>query len=179
MRLFAHQHNSMVTAGFIASVMMIVGANAALAVGGPESAPFEPSQDARAKMATVHEQMAACLRSDMPIAHCRAKMMTRCQGVMGKPGCSSMGMNAAAPAANKRAPGGSDADVAAHVKEALHSDPFFYDKHVNVAVESGDVVLKGFVEDNRQLLDAAEIAATAAGDRKIINSLSIKQDYPN
>ncbi len=179
MRLFKPRHNNMVIAGLIGNVMMIVGANAAWAADQPASAQAEPQQDARAKLAIVHEQMASCLRSDMPISHCRARMMTRCQDAMGKSGCSMMGMNSAPQAVNQRAPAGSDSDVATRVKKALHSDAYLYDKHVDVAVESGNVVLNGFVEDNRQLLDAADIATATAGDRKIINRLSIKQDYPN
>jgi osmotically-inducible protein OsmY len=31
------------------------------------------------------------------------------------------------------------------VKDALHSDPYFYDKHVTVSVKNGAVVLRGFV----------------------------------
>jgi hypothetical protein len=42
-------------------------------------------------MATVHQKMAECLRSDRPIAECRAEMMKSCKGVMGEAGCPMMG----------------------------------------------------------------------------------------
>jgi osmotically-inducible protein OsmY len=41
------------------------------------------------------------------------------------------------------------------------------------------VHLKGFVQDNRDLLAANEVAMKAAGNRKIINELIIKQNFPN
>jgi hypothetical protein len=34
-----------------------------------------PSKEMRAKMASAHEQMAACLRSDRPMAECHDEMM--------------------------------------------------------------------------------------------------------
>jgi osmotically-inducible protein OsmY len=77
------------------------------------------------------------------------------------------------------APQGADADLAAHVKQALHSDKSLDDRHVDVAVEHGDVVLNGFVQDSRELLVAAQVASKAAGNHKIVNRLLIKQNYPN
>jgi hypothetical protein len=46
----------------------------------------------RAKMATLHEQMAACLRSDKSFSDCRGEMMKGCQQLMGEHGCPMMGM---------------------------------------------------------------------------------------
>jgi osmotically-inducible protein OsmY len=71
---------------------------------------------------------------------------------------------------------GTDADLAAHVKQALHSDKTFDDRHVTVAVDHGDVVLNGFVQDSRELLVAAQVAGKAAGSHKIVNHLLIKQN---
>lgn len=73
----------------------------------------------------------------------------------------------------------SDADVMARVKQALQSDSSLDSRHIDVAVEHGDVVLNGFVQDNRDLLSAGRAATKAASGRKIINHLSIKQNYPN
>jgi hypothetical protein len=42
-------------------------------------------------MAVIHEKMAACLRSDRPIADCRAEMLNTCQETMGATGCPMMG----------------------------------------------------------------------------------------
>ena len=74
---------------------------------------------------------------------------------------------------------GSDADVAARVKDALQSNRTLDSRHIDVAVEHGDVHLKGFVQDNRELLAANQVATKAAGDRKIVNELIIKQNFPN
>jgi osmotically-inducible protein OsmY len=53
------------------------------------------------------------------------------------------------------------------------------DRHVDVAIEHGDVVLNGFVQDSRELLVAAQVATKAAGNHKIVNRLLIKQNFPN
>jgi osmotically-inducible protein OsmY len=74
---------------------------------------------------------------------------------------------------------GSDADVAARVKDALRSNATLDSRHIDVALEHGEVHLKGFVQDNRTLLAASQVATKAAGDHKIVNELIIKQNYPN
>jgi osmotically-inducible protein OsmY len=67
-----------------------------------------------------------------------------------------------------------DEDLQRRVQDALHSDPFFYDAHVAVSVEKGEVVLRGFVLGEWDLLDAIRIARKAAGKRRVINDLSIE-----
>ena len=84
--------------------------------------------------------------------------------------------DSSAAAAGQR---GSDADLAARVKDALQSDPNLLARHIDVAVEHGEVHLKGFVQDNRALLAANQVATRAAGNHKIVNELIIKQNYPN
>jgi osmotically-inducible protein OsmY len=61
------------------------------------------------------------------------------------------------------------------VKDALHSDPYFYDEHVTVSIDNGTVVLRGFVSSDWDLRDAIRIAREAAGDRRVVDNLSIKQ----
>jgi hypothetical protein len=73
---------------------------------------------------------------------------------------------------------GADGDVAARVKQALHSDKAFDDRHVDVAVVHGEVVLTGFVPDSRELLVAGELASKAAGTHKIVNHLAVSQNFP-
>lgn len=51
-----------------------------------------PSKEVREKMAVLHEQMAACLRSDKSFADCRAEMMSSCSQSVGAQGCPMMGM---------------------------------------------------------------------------------------
>jgi osmotically-inducible protein OsmY len=67
-----------------------------------------------------------------------------------------------------------DERLAKRVKDALHSDPYFYDEHVTVSVENGAVVLHGFVSSEWDLRDAIRIASKAAGDRRVVDNLSIK-----
>ncbi len=68
-----------------------------------------------------------------------------------------------------------DEELRKRVKGALHKDPYFYDEHVTVSVEKGAVVLRGFVFSDWDLRDAIRIARKAAGDREVIDNLSIKQ----
>ena len=69
----------------------------------------------------------------------------------------------------------SDGELEKRVKAALHSDPYFYDEHVTVSVEQGGVVLLGFVFSDSDLRDALRIASKVAGDRRVVDNLSIKQ----
>jgi osmotically-inducible protein OsmY len=69
----------------------------------------------------------------------------------------------------------SDGEVVKRVKAALHANPYFYDKHVTVSVEQGAVVLRGFVFSASDLQDALRIASKAAGDRRVVDNLSIKE----
>jgi hypothetical protein len=76
--------------GWIVALALTV-ASAALAQESPPSAPPAPTPEARAQMAAVHEKMATCLRSERPIAECRAEMWQGCQQHMGPEGCPMMG----------------------------------------------------------------------------------------
>ena len=68
-----------------------------------------------------------------------------------------------------------DEDLRNRVQRALHVDPYFYDAHVIVSVEHGAVVLRGFVMSEWDLNNALRITRNAAGDRKVIDNLSIKE----
>jgi len=59
----------------------------------PPAGPPEPSKEMRAKMASAHERMAACLRSDKSMAECRSEMMKSCHEIMGGRGCPMMDMH--------------------------------------------------------------------------------------
>src|ERR1700722_18324132 len=54
-----------------------------------------------------------------------------------------------------------NAELGERVKAALHDDPYFYDKHVTVTVQRGDVVLGGFVFSAWDLQEAIRIAGKA------------------
>jgi osmotically-inducible protein OsmY len=66
-----------------------------------------------------------------------------------------------------------DADLRDSVQFALHADPYFYDRHVEVSVDHGVVYLRGLVFSDWDVRDALRIAAKAAGDRRVINNLTI------
>jgi hypothetical protein len=77
----------------VISLIAIVGASVGFAAD-PTTSSTAPSKETREKMATLHEQMAACLRSEKPIADCHTEAMQHCQAIMGKEGCpmNMMGM---------------------------------------------------------------------------------------
>lgn len=65
---------------------------AATLVAEPPATPSAPSKEMREKMATIHQNMAACLRSDKPFAECQQQMHQNCSATMGEQGCPVMGM---------------------------------------------------------------------------------------
>jgi osmotically-inducible protein OsmY len=67
-----------------------------------------------------------------------------------------------------------DEKLAKRVQDALHTDPYFYDEHVTVSVENGAVVLRGFVSSDWDLRNAIRIASRAAGDKRVVDNLSLK-----
>jgi osmotically-inducible protein OsmY len=67
-----------------------------------------------------------------------------------------------------------DEELRQRVQAALHSAPYFYDQHVNVSVENGVVALRGFVFSDWDLRDAIRIAGRAAGERRVVDDLSIE-----
>jgi len=81
--------------------------------------------------------------------------------------------------ASHRMTKGADSDAAAKVRAALNSNPTFDGRHVDVAMDKGNVVLSGFVQSSQALQEATRIATEAAGDHKVVNHLSINQNYPN
>ncbi len=65
-----------------------------------------------------------------------------------------------------------------HVKAALRAAPDVNDLHIDVNCEDGKLVLIGFVEDARALLDAMRVATKAARGRPVIDALSIMKTSP-
>jgi osmotically-inducible protein OsmY len=61
------------------------------------------------------------------------------------------------------------------VKAALHAARYLFDEHVTVSVEGGAVVLRGVVFSDSDLQDVIRIASEAAGDRRVVDNLSIKE----
>ena len=77
------------TRGTVAIAALLMGMSGAMADN--PTAPSTPSKETREKMATFHEGMAACLRSDTPIAECRSEMMKNFRDLGGESGCPMMG----------------------------------------------------------------------------------------
>ncbi len=65
-------------------------------------------------------------------------------------------------------------DMAARVKQALHSDPGLYDKHIDVSMEKGKVVMSGFVNSAGDMQKAVRAASKTAG-KNMVNKLTIKR----
>jgi osmotically-inducible protein OsmY len=84
-------------------------------------------------------------------------------------GLGGSAVRAAAPNA------AADEELRQRVTAALHADPYFYDEHVSVSVEKGVVVLRGIVASGWDIRNAIRIAGKAAGNRRVIDDLSITQ----
>ena len=72
--------------------MLIAGVPTVFAADEPQPSPSVPSKAMREQMASLHEKMAACLRSDKAFAACRDEMQQSCRDMMGNQGCPMMGM---------------------------------------------------------------------------------------
>jgi osmotically-inducible protein OsmY len=62
------------------------------------------------------------------------------------------------------------------IKAALHADPYLNDKHIDVSVSDGVVVLSGLVFSDVDLQDALRIAQEAAGHYSVVDRLSIDRE---
>ena len=89
-------------------------------------------------------------------------------GVHAQDGYSSSGNRQTAPS-----PSG---DMAARVKQALHSDSNVYAKHIDVSMEKGKVVMTGFVSSAKDLEEAVHVANKTAGAKNVVNKLTIKEN---
>jgi len=78
------------------SMSLVVATTAALAADAPP-APAAPSKEMREKMASLHEKIAACLRSTKSFDECREEMRSGCQQMMGGQGCQMMEMHRGRP----------------------------------------------------------------------------------
>jgi osmotically-inducible protein OsmY len=86
---------------------------------------------------------------------------------------SIVASTAAAPTTQGAAQLG-DENLRDRVTVALHTDPYFNDRHVTVSVDKGSVVLGGFVFSGWQLQDALRIARKAAGNTRVVDDLDIQ-----
>lgn len=81
----------------VTSTLLIALSNTAFAGNPPTSVKRAPvpslaasAKETRERMATLHEQMAACLRSDKSISECHSEMLRHCEAMMGSQGCTRM-----------------------------------------------------------------------------------------
>lgn len=75
----------------LTATVLLGGAATALAAE-PPAASSPPSKEMREKMASIHEKMATCLRSDKEFSECRQQMQQNCSEVMGEQGCPMTGV---------------------------------------------------------------------------------------
>jgi len=68
-----------------------------------------------------------------------------------------------------------NAELQQRVSAALHAQPYFDDRHIDVSVRGGAVVLSGIVFSDWDLRDALRTARKAAGAIPVIDSLSIEE----
>jgi osmotically-inducible protein OsmY len=119
----------------------------------------------------------SCENRDRFVHACLAALVCGLMGVATRVSAQ----NAPAPTASIAASTTQGADRVAdetlrkQVKAALHADPYFYDRHVTVSIENGAVVLRGFVFSDWDLRQALSIARKAAGDKTVVDNLSIKE----
>jgi osmotically-inducible protein OsmY len=69
----------------------------------------------------------------------------------------------------------SDEAVKARVESALSSAKYSLEDHVSVSIDKGAVVLRGFVFSGWDLRHAIRIARKAAGGRKVVDDIEIKE----
>ena len=79
-------------AAWLASFILLA-AGATIAAEPPPTDATGPTKEIRDKLATLHEQLANCLRSDKPIAQCHTEMMKSCQDMFGAQGCPMLRMH--------------------------------------------------------------------------------------
>jgi len=88
--MIAQMQRMKILSGVVVALAYIGGATAA----EPTKADCPaPSKEAREKMAVRHEEMAACLRSDKPLAECHADLMKDHSQMMEQMGCPGRKMH--------------------------------------------------------------------------------------
>ena len=70
---------------------------------------------------------------------------------------------------------GTDQQLLQRVEAALQADPNISDKHIDVSIEKGDVVLRGFVFDDSDRRNAVRIAREASDGRQVVDNIELNQ----
>lgn len=74
-----------------AMVIVVVAAAGSVFAADKKMGMMEMTPEQRSDMATMHEKMATCLRSEKPMAECHKEMKASCHDKMGMEGCPMMG----------------------------------------------------------------------------------------
>jgi osmotically-inducible protein OsmY len=85
--------------------------------------------------------------------------------------------NAGGTSTSTEEPAMMNRELSERVRAALHAEPYFYDRHVDVTVEGDAVVLRGVVFSDWELQDALRVARKAAGHRRVVDNLSLDRDF--
>ena len=67
-------------------------------------------------------------------------------------------------------------DMVGRVKQALHAEPTLNDKHIEVAMKNGKVVMRGFVTSQGDMVKAVRAASKTAGGKNVVNELTIQRE---
>ena len=71
--------------------------------------------------------------------------------------------------------GRGNAELQERVTAALRAQPYFDDRHIEVSVRGGAVILSGIVFSDWDLQDALRTARKVAGGWRVVDSLSIEE----
>lgn len=77
--------------GFMSGGAVAQDAKTAMSAKTNKKALTQVTPEQRGKMASMHEKMAGCLRSDKPLSNCHSEMQSSCREMMGSEGCSMGG----------------------------------------------------------------------------------------
>lgn len=83
--------------------------------------------------------------------------------------------NASSPQDTSQA-AASSSDMVGRVKQALHAEPALNDKHIEVSLKNGKVVMRGFVTSQGDMVKAVRAASKTAGGKNVVNELTIQRE---
>jgi osmotically-inducible protein OsmY len=85
------------------------------------------------------------------------------------------GLSATSAASTSQDTDAANQQLQKRVAAALHAQPYLDDRHIDVSVQGGVVVLSGLVYSGWELRTALGTAKRAAGHSRVIDSLTIEE----